>query len=97
MHLSGHFYAPLADSQSAARVSNVTTDDSAIPRAVMITPTYVGWYAALRAYPEPTRRNGHDLRIDVVCPTLGWLGQYRRSAVTGLWFRGTHEAHMLGN
>lgn len=97
MHLSGHFNAPLADSQSAARVSNVATDGSAIPRAVIITPTYVGWYAALRAYPEPTRRDGHDLRIDVVCPTLGWLGQYRRSAATGLWFRGTHETHMIGN
>lgn len=97
MHLSGHVYAPLADTHGAARVTGVTTDGTTTPRAVMVTPTYVGWYAGLRAYPAPTRLEGHDLRVDVFCPTLGWLGQYRRSAATGLWFRGKHETHMLGN
>lgn len=97
MHLSGHVYGPLTDAQSAARITDATAEGSTVPRAVMITPTYVGWYAALRAYPGPTRVNGHDLRVDVVCPRLGWLGEYRRSAATGLWFRGRHETHMLGN
>lgn len=96
MHLSGHIYAPLVDAQSATRITHAATDGSNTPRAVMITPAYVGWYAALRAYPGPTRLEGHDLRIDVVCPVFGWLGQYRRSAATGLWFRGRHETHMLG-
>ncbi len=97
MHLSGHVLAPLTESKSAPRFAHASTTGSAVPRAVLMTPAYAGWYAALRAYPEPTRFDGHDLRVDVVCPALGWLGEYRRSATTGLWFRGRHAIHVLGN
>lgn len=28
---------------------------------------------------------------------LGWLGEFRRSRETGLWFLGRHGLHMRGN
>jgi len=28
----------------------------------------------------------HSWHVDVVCPTAGWLGTYRPSRETGLWF-----------
>lgn len=35
--------------------------------------------------------------VDVVVPRWGWVGRFRRSAVTGLWYAGSHEEHLLGN
>jgi hypothetical protein len=40
--------------------------------------------------PEPS------WRVDVVCQPLGWLGTFRRSRRSGLWFTGRHRWHELG-
>lgn len=35
--------------------------------------------------------------VDVVVKPMGWLGTFRRSWVTGLWFQGRHLIHAAGN
>lgn len=63
---------------------------------VLMLEEYAGWYSAL-LHSGPGQALGHDRRVDVVVAPLGWLGTYRRSSLTGLWFRGRHETHELGN
>jgi hypothetical protein len=35
--------------------------------------------------------------VDVVVEPWGWLGTFRRSPVTGLWYQGRHGVHLAGN
>ena len=35
--------------------------------------------------------------VDVVVKRWGWMGTFRRSRETGLWFLGKHSTHMMGN
>lgn len=67
--------------------------------AVFVADKIEGWYAALcgegAALPElPQSRNW---RVDVYVREIGFVGTYRRSRVTGLWFAGRHELHMAGH
>lgn len=62
----------------------------------MIVTWYEGWYSQLLTSPRAWK-GSHDVRMDVIVRPLGWLGTYRKSRVTGLWFRGRHRWHMLGN
>lgn len=41
--------------------------------------------------------SGRSTRVALFWPSGGWLGNYRRSRKTGLWFRGRHAVHELGN
>ena len=50
-----------------------------------------------QSHPDSDVAGPHDIRMDEVVRPLGWLGTYRKSRVTGLWFRGWHRWHMLGN
>ena len=97
MHLTGHVLAPLQRPEKQAFASAVRADADGAPRAVLLSDTYTGWYGALQHWDGPTRIAGRGLRVDVVCTPVGWLGQFRRSEVTGRWFRGRHSTHMLGN
>lgn len=101
-HLHVHLFAPLEDpSHSPAgppvvRVSPVW-DDNGTPRATLRTNTYHGWYRELLAADLPATIGGRGLRVDVTCTPVGHLGTFRRSTRTGLWFRGRHHVHLLGN
>ncbi|WNB86439.1 hypothetical protein [Cellulomonas sp. ATA003] len=97
MHLTGHIEGPASAGAFDWMLTGPSQADDGVPRAALVAETYVGWYAALQRFAGPTRSGMHDLRIDVTCRPIGWLGQYRRSTRTGLWFRGTHTTHTLGN
>lgn len=45
----------------------------------------------------PRVTNGRSTRVGLLCPPIGWLGIYRNSRETDLWFRGKHRWHTLGN
>jgi hypothetical protein len=66
-------------------------------RAVLMADSMIGWYRALAlqggALPALGERSWH---VDVVVRTVGWLGTYRRSRVSGLWFAGPHRFHIHG-
>lgn len=67
-------------------------------RAVFITNTMDAWYFDLEAkYGALPNVGGAVWRVDVFVRPVGFLGTFRRSSVTGLWFCGRHRTHILGN
>lgn len=66
-------------------------------RAVLVLEKARGWYEQLelngRTLPKLGDRSWH---VDVFVKPLGWLGTFRKSRVTGLWFQGKHSLHMVG-
>ena len=62
----------------------------------LILGHYCGWYRQLMGTGESTI-GGRSRRVDVVVRPLGWVGTYRKSRTTELWFRGKHSVHLLGN
>jgi hypothetical protein len=71
--------------------------EAASQRAVLILDSAQGWYGALAVHGGrlPDLRE-HSWHVDVVVKTLGWLGMFRRSRTTGLWFQGRHAVHLAG-
>lgn len=67
-------------------------------RAVLTLDRATGWYRALcergADLPFLGDRSWH---VDVVVKPLGWMGTFRQSRTTRLWFQGRHMVHMMGN
>jgi hypothetical protein len=65
-------------------------------RAIYISETTVGWYRGLaelsKALPPSTR----SWRVQVFVKPIGFMGNFRRSRETGLWFAGRHSIHAAG-
>ncbi len=93
-HLSSHIDGPLQPVPGKALLVRTSATDR---RAVLLLDSMIGWYRALvtesRSLPE---LSDHSWRIDVVVKSVGWLGTYRKSAESGLWFTGRHSAHIRG-
>lgn len=102
LHLGPHALVAVQSSDEPDTESGVRRTDSRNPMGsgaalrALIFPTYAGWYRTLLTQ-RPTAIAGRSVRTDVVCPPVGWLGQYRESRETGLQFRGQHRWHELGN
>lgn len=94
LHLTTHHYAPL--DQPPGDVMMVHTDRRR-RRAVLVVDSMVGFYGALAeagsSLPELGNRSWH---VDVFSRPVGFLGTYRRSRETGIWFAGRHRYHTLG-
>ena len=93
-HLSVHTGGPLEHSRGEALLLR---SGRAQRHAVLILDSMVGWYRALAE--ETTALpalDGRSWRVDVVVRPAGWLGTYRRSRMTRLWFAGRHRYHTLG-
>lgn len=74
-------------------------DDEDEPgRAVLVLDRYAGWLRALhaRAAELPGLDRGRAWSVDVVVRSVGSLGVYRRSALTGRWHSTTEATHLLG-
>lgn len=67
-------------------------------RAVFVNDRADDWYATLAdvasALPDLGNRSWH---VDVYVRSVGFMGTFRRSRVTGLWLTGRHSLHMTGN
>lgn len=101
MHSSGHFQMALRDEDYVSPPSGVVARPIRIfrngDRAALLQDRYAAWYKNLWSLNDVARTaSGSSLRVDVVCSTVGWLGEFRRSTVTGAWFRGQHRYHTLG-
>lgn len=97
LHLADH--AASATQWEPKELPIVSCDDSQEPpTATLVQDSYPGWYRSLEAAEALTAptRTGRSRRVDVVIRRMGWLGTYRRSRQTGLWFRGRHQWHELG-
>lgn len=87
-----HFGALWGEPQTHSSLKKVSRADR---RATLVIPEWPGWYAVLRK--ECRHLGVLGWTIDVVVAGIGWLGSYRRSPVTGLWYQGKHYVHLAGN
>lgn len=106
MHLWGGLHAGTPSGRSYfgesslppthARIVDV---DAGNRRATFIADHVDGWYAQLTAMGSTLPQLPHDAswRIDVFVKPIGFVGMYRRSRTTGLWFSGRHHHHAVGN
>ncbi len=94
LHLSSHCSAPLEDIVGEPLLLG---SDRKQRQALLRLDSMVGWYRALclfgRSLPELDGRSWH---VDVVVRPTGWLGTYRKSRSSGLWFAGRHRYHAPG-
>lgn len=66
-------------------------------RVALVTEGVVHWLADLDVLAaQLPSLDGRSWRVEVFDRSAGWLGEYRRSRVTGRWFRGKHSIHMHG-
>lgn len=95
LHLLGHHGSALSESSDGSTQLHSSPHGRS---AVLIMNTMNGWYRQLAikgaTLPPLGNRSWH---VDVFVKTAGYLGTYRRSRMTGLWFSGQHSLHMRGN
>jgi hypothetical protein len=66
--------------------------------AVLVVDGFASWRGELLAFAEQLPSLGErSWRVEVFDRVVGYLGLYRKSRVTGLWFVGKHSLHMRGN
>jgi hypothetical protein len=93
LHLSVHNSWPM--SEPAA--TRLLRSDVSERHAVLFVDSMVGWYSALLSHgAELPPLGDRSWYVDVVARPVGWLGTYRRSRVTGIWFSGRHRFHTVG-
>lgn len=96
LHLSQHCAGPMLT--GGVRDAMLLRSRSAERRAVVAVTSTSGWYHALATLGgELPELGGHSWHVDVYAQPAGWLGTYRRSRITGLWFSGRHHLHLVGN
>lgn len=94
LHLVHHAQTPVYGQGGGS--ANLITGPDASASAVLMCDVYQGWYTALRTCGLAQNQRGRSWRVDVLVKPLGWLGTYRLSRVTGMWFSGRHRYHELG-
>ncbi|MCJ1708533.1 hypothetical protein [Microbacterium sp. VKM Ac-2923] len=67
------------------------------PRAVYVRQHFGGWYTGLAEAAAALPPSSRSWRVDVFVRSVGFLGTYRKSRTTGLWFSGRHRYHSVGN
>ncbi len=68
-------------------------------KAFLELDAMTGWHRQLRIAGDKTADELGEprLEITVIAPPVGNLGTFKRSRLTGLWYSGSHEAHILGH
>lgn len=70
--------------------------NSSSRRAVYEHQHFGGWYAGLAEAAAALPPSSRSWQIDVLVRSVGFLGSYRKSRTTGLWFSGRHRYHSVG-
>ncbi|PPH05306.1 hypothetical protein C5C44_04250 [Rathayibacter sp. AY1F6] len=93
LHLSGHL----------GQQGEVDSDAYLLPRgpsgrqAVFVTSAADSWYLDLKKRGDVLPVvDGLSWKVDVFVKPIGFVGTYRRSFKTGLWFSGRHRYHVVG-
>jgi hypothetical protein len=103
MHLEGgdHISAPSqaqthGDAEPSARIVAARADSRT---ATFVADRVTGWYSALcdRGAELPPLPAKSSWYVDVFVKPIGFMGTFRRSRETGLWFSGKHQLHAVGN
>lgn len=94
LHLTYHWTGPVDHADGDVHLYRANPEQRS---TVLVCDSMTGWYRALAeqggALPHLGER---DWRVDVVVRPTGWLGTYRRSWETKLWFAGNHRYHLVG-
>jgi hypothetical protein len=94
LHLSVHIAGPLQPPPGRVTLLRSRTEDR---RAILTLDSMVGWYRALvEAGSTLPQLEQSSWRVDVYVRPVGYLGTYRRSRISGLWFSGPHRYHEPG-
>lgn len=79
-------------------LATIARIDNDARRAIFSTSDMSSWYSDLARIGSSLPMMGvQSWKVDVVVKPVGFLGTYRRSAHTGLWFTGAHRFHQHGN
>ena len=93
LHLTGHGgEAGVADPQA-----HLSVVSAANKSAIFVTRSMDAWHFDLARHAITLPDNGDHWKVDVLVKPVGFLGVYRRSRITGLWFSGRHRFHTPGN
>lgn len=95
LHLSSHAGGPVENVDAPVQMRRSGRGSRS---GVLVCDSAVGWYRAL--FEEASKLpsiSDHRWRIDVVIKSIGWIGTYRRSPETGLWYVGDHRLHLRGS
>ncbi|MDQ0863765.1 hypothetical protein [Arthrobacter globiformis] len=95
LHMQTHIQWQLGrlDGQTPARTLFINGSS-----AVIALDEYSGWWEALREEGDnlPPLRADDERVVLVLSKGIGLLGEFRHSRVTGRWYVGSHETHLLG-
>jgi hypothetical protein len=76
----------------------VLFDPTDFNRGVLVLPDLDRWYGTLRSVgSDLIELNGPSQRVRVHIESAGYLGEFRLSRETALWFAGPHRYHSVGN
>lgn len=97
LEFGGHVSGPSGPTNATG--ARLLRGDGDSPRATFVSDIVEGWYASLaaRGADLPPLLDDRSWRVDVFVKPIGFLGTYRRSRSTGLWFSGRHALHSVGN
>ncbi|MCU1509500.1 MAG: hypothetical protein JWQ12_1765 [Glaciihabitans sp.] len=95
-HLEGGDHA--AGPASSTYRGSIALIDRPARRAVYTCESVMGWYRGLvELSAELPELGDSSWHVDVYVRPIGFLGTYRQSRETGLWFAGQHRHHTVGN
>ncbi|MBC7596986.1 MAG: hypothetical protein H7288_24225 [Kineosporiaceae bacterium] len=66
-------------------------------RAVFVSRSMDAWHFDFSRHARDLPGGGDHWKVDVLVKPVGFLGTYRRSRITGLWFCARHQVHVSGN
>jgi hypothetical protein len=92
LHLTGH------GQDDEAGDGCLTMKPGNQKEAILTTDSATNWYSTLQKLGGQLPYSGErSWRVEVFVTPIGFVGTYRRSRVTGLWFTGKHSLHLRGN
>ena len=94
LHL-GHALGALVDVEPSTGETFLV--EPPLKRAVLLLDCARGWGAALARHGGTLPSLGqHSWHVEVVVRSVGWLGSFRKSRDTNVWFAGKHSVHKMG-
>jgi hypothetical protein len=95
LHLTMHCTGPLESGWAEPQM--LYSQSRSGPFAAVVLESMVGWYRHLCIAGENLCSSfDQSCWVDVFVRPTGWLGTFRRSEETGLWFSGSHRFHRPG-
>lgn len=98
-HIAAPVQSPGLNGRARPSRARLVGADATTGSAIFISEVVEGWYAELAELGArlPPLPGNASWRIEVFVKPFGFLGSYRRSRLTGLWFTGRHRYHSIGN